>query len=143
MTLDPRISLITLGVADVARATGFYEKLGWKRTSGDDNISFFQLNGIVLGLYGREALAEDAGVGNTPPGFSGVTLAYNTRLRTGDRRSLSTRAGPQAQRRSSNPKRCSGAAIRAISPTRTGTCGKFAYNPFSPLDDNGHMIVSS
>ncbi|MEZ5938516.1 MAG: VOC family protein [Hyphomonadaceae bacterium] len=79
--MQPRISLITLGVADVAAARAFYERLGFRASSASqDAVSFFQLGGgIALGLFGRAALAEDAGVANTPPGFSGVTLAHNVR----------------------------------------------------------------
>ena len=78
MSLDPRISLVTLGVEDVARATAFYEKLGWKKSAAsNENVTFIQLKGTVLGLFSRASLAEDAQVENTPKGFSGVTLAHN------------------------------------------------------------------
>ena len=61
MSIDPRISLITLGVDDVERATAFYERLGWKKSAASqDGITFIQLKGTVLGLFGREKLAEDA-----------------------------------------------------------------------------------
>jgi catechol 2,3-dioxygenase-like lactoylglutathione lyase family enzyme len=59
--MEPRISLVTLGVADLARARAFYEALGW-RVSGasQPDIVFFQANGMALALYGRAALAADA-----------------------------------------------------------------------------------
>jgi uncharacterized protein len=73
-----RISIITLGVADVARATRFYESLGWRRSSSSlPTITFFQMQGSVLGLYEREALADDAGVPADGNGFRGVTIALN------------------------------------------------------------------
>ena len=76
--MEPRVSLITLGVANVARARAFYEALGWKASSASqDDVAFFQLGSIALGLYGRAALAEDAKVPDNPTGFSGVTLAQN------------------------------------------------------------------
>lgn len=78
MSLERRISLITLGVSDVARSTEFYGRLGWTRSSAsNDDVTFIQLKGIVLGLFSRASLAADAHVEDTPPGFSGVTLAYN------------------------------------------------------------------
>ncbi len=78
MVLDPRISLVTLGVADVARATGFYERLGWKKSlASQETITFIQLKGMVLGLFSRHSLAEDAGVPDSVPGFSGITLSHN------------------------------------------------------------------
>ncbi|MGJ3260325.1 MAG: VOC family protein [Rhodospirillales bacterium] len=78
--MDPRISLITLGVADMKAARAFYEKLGWRASEqSNDDVTFFQAGGMILGLYGRAALAEDAKVEDGKPGFSGVALAYNGR----------------------------------------------------------------
>ena len=59
--MDARISLITLGVADVGRARAFYESLGWKASgASQDEVAFFQAGGMALGLFSRVALAEDA-----------------------------------------------------------------------------------
>ena len=78
MSLDPRISLITLGVEDVARSTEFYERLGWKKSgASQESVTFIQLKGTVLALFSRQSLADDAHIENTPKGFSGVTLAHN------------------------------------------------------------------
>jgi uncharacterized protein len=75
----PYVSIITLGVADVARARAFYERLGFTAAAASNaNITFFQAGGVVLALFGREALADDSGVTAGPTGaFSGVTLAHN------------------------------------------------------------------
>ncbi|APE32358.1 glyoxalase [Halomonas aestuarii] len=76
--MKPRISMITLGVSDLARAIRFYEQgLGLPRRDSPPEVAFFPLNGSWLGLYGRNALAEDAGVPAEGSGFSGVTLAHN------------------------------------------------------------------
>lgn len=76
--MKPRISMITLGVADLDRSIEFYEKgLGFPRLESPPEIAFFTLNGTWLGLYGREALAEDATVSSDGSGFSGFTLAHN------------------------------------------------------------------
>ncbi len=77
--MQPRISMITLGVADVPRAIAFYEKgLGFPRLDFEsDSVAFFTLNGTWLGLYGREALAEDAQVAPGGSGFNGFSLAHN------------------------------------------------------------------
>jgi len=80
--VEQRLSLVTLGVHDVARSTAFYERLGWKRSESNSNesVTFFQMGGIILGLYGAEALADDVGIEYSDRiGFTGVTLAYNTR----------------------------------------------------------------
>ena len=76
-----KLSIITLGVADLARALEFYEDgLGWKRSAASQgDIVFFQLGGIVLALYPREKLAEDVEVSPEGSGFSGITLAYNAK----------------------------------------------------------------
>lgn len=78
--MEPRVSLITLGVADVARSRAFYEALGFKAgTASQESVTFFDAGGVVLGLYGRHALAEDAKVDDSAPGFSGVAVAHNAR----------------------------------------------------------------
>lgn len=82
--MDPRLSLVTLGVADVEAARAFYVGvLGWKpapQSAGD--VVFFQAGGVVLALYPRRLLAEDAGVADAgAPGFGGVTLAQNVPAR--------------------------------------------------------------
>ncbi len=78
MTVPQRISIVTLGVADLAVSTAFYETLGWRKSSDSmDMITFFQTDGSVLGLYARDALAEDAKVPADGSGFRAVTLALN------------------------------------------------------------------
>ena len=74
--MEQRISLITLGVADVAAARRFYERLGWSGTSPDGEVVFFQAGGMVLALWGRELLAQDSGASDGG-GWGGVTLAHN------------------------------------------------------------------
>ena len=77
--MEQRLSLVTLGVADVARSRWFYEALGWRAsTASQEDVAFFQLGGIGLSLFGRVALAEDAGLPEAP-GFGGVALAHNAR----------------------------------------------------------------
>jgi catechol 2,3-dioxygenase-like lactoylglutathione lyase family enzyme len=78
--MEPRLSLVTLGVADVARARQFYEALGFKAGAGSqESVTFFPAGGVVLALFGRASLAEDATVADTPTGFSGIALAHNAR----------------------------------------------------------------
>lgn len=76
--MEPRISLITLGVADTMRARRFYEALGWVGQSPDDDVVFFQAGGMVLALWGRDKLAADSCIADGG-GWGGVTLAYNVR----------------------------------------------------------------
>ena len=61
--MEQRLSLVTLGVADLARARAFYEALGWTTGAQDsDDVVFFQSGGMIVALWGREQLAEDSGV---------------------------------------------------------------------------------
>jgi uncharacterized protein len=77
--VDQRVSLITLGVGDLARARAFYEGLGWTtRADPGDDVVFFQAGGMIVALWGRARLAEDSAV-EDGGGWGGVTLAYNTR----------------------------------------------------------------
>lgn len=78
--MEQRLSLVTLGVADLARARRFYEDgLGWTKGNEEEEIAFYQLNGLILALWTRPDLAEDARVADTGATFSGMTLAFNTR----------------------------------------------------------------
>lgn len=80
--MEQRVSLITLGVTDLSRSREFYERLGWRPAkASSEGIVFFQAGGIALALYPRDELAKDANVSAGGHGFSGVTLAYNTRSR--------------------------------------------------------------
>lgn len=80
--MEPRISIITLGVADLKRAINFYQQgLGLPlREDQFDNIAFFELQGTWLGLFPKSALAKDANATSTnSTGFNGITLAHNVR----------------------------------------------------------------
>lgn len=79
--MEQRLSLVTLGVANIERSQRFYEALGWKRGNKEAEVAFFQLNGMILGLWSRAALAADAKVKDGGATFSGVALAYNTRTK--------------------------------------------------------------
>ncbi|MCO6413907.1 MAG: VOC family protein [Thiogranum sp.] len=76
--MKPRISMITLGVRDLAASVKFYEQgLGFPRMDSPPEVAFFTLSGTWLGLYGRDALAEDATVPSQGSGFESFTLAHN------------------------------------------------------------------
>lgn len=76
--MDPRISIITLGVSDLERSVTFYrDGLGLPKRDGPEGIAFFETRGTWLSLYSREKLAEDATVTSEGQGFRGFTLAHN------------------------------------------------------------------
>jgi len=77
--MEQRLSLVTLGVADLARARDFYRQMGWVESPASmDEVAFFQAGGMVVALWGRDELAEDSTVTDTG-GWGGITVAYNTR----------------------------------------------------------------
>jgi catechol 2,3-dioxygenase-like lactoylglutathione lyase family enzyme len=77
--MEQRVSLITLGVRDLARSRAFYEAVGWtSRAAPQDDVAFFQAGGMVVALWDRAQLAEDSGVEDSG-GWGGLTLAHNVR----------------------------------------------------------------
>ena len=76
--MEQRISLVTLGVRDVARSRAFYEALGWSGQSPDGNVVFFQVVGMIFAIWGRDELAHDSAVTDSG-GWGGITLAHNVR----------------------------------------------------------------
>ncbi len=78
--MEPRLSLITLGVSDLSRSKAFYEALGLTTTwSEDKGVIFFKTSGAVLGLYPFSDLLKDIGMGDAEKKFGGITIAHNTR----------------------------------------------------------------
>jgi len=76
------LTVVTLGVRDISRSRAFYEALGLRvSSSSNDNIVFMDAGGVVLALYPRKLLADDANVPSKGSGFGGVTLARNVRSR--------------------------------------------------------------
>jgi uncharacterized protein len=95
--MEQRISLITLGVADVSRARTFYEQLGWHGQETEETV-FFQAGGMAVVLWARHKLAADAGIEDGDAGgFGGLALAQNVRSRAEVDELLATAAGAGAQ----------------------------------------------
>ncbi len=81
--MEQKVNIIGLGVADVAASTAFYTQLGWQPAPiSNESITFFQAGAVIVSLFGREALAAEAGLAAPQgEGFGGITLAYNTSSR--------------------------------------------------------------
>ncbi|HEV8391747.1 MAG TPA: VOC family protein [Dongiaceae bacterium] len=78
--MEQRLSLVTLGVRDLAASRAFYNRIGWKESPpSNEHVAFFQCGGLVFALWGREALVEDAGVEAPGKGFGNVSIAQNVR----------------------------------------------------------------
>lgn len=140
--MTPRLTLVTLGVADVARARRFYEALGFKASSASqDEVAFLQMaGGVALSLFGRASLAEDAGVADAPTGFSAITLAHNvaTPAEVAQVLEEAARAGGRVVRPASD----------AFWGGRTGYFSdpdghlwEVAWNPHFPLDASGGLVL--
>ena len=141
MSLERRVSLITLGVADVARSTEFYELLGWSKSSASNNdVTFIQLKGTVLGLFSRSHLAQDAHVENTPSGFSGVTLAYNVTSEIGVDAVVKFAVSCGATLVKA-PEKVFWGGYSGYVADPDGHLWEIAHNPFFPLDEHGHVVL--
>ena len=140
--MEQRISLVTLGVADLERARRFYEALGWKSDSKpDQDVVFFQAGGVIVGLWGRAQLAEDSGV-DDPGGFGGITLAYNVRSpeKVDTTLAEAERAGAEIVR-SGAPTFWGG--YSGVFHDPDGHPWEIAHNPFWTLRDDGSIGLSA
>ena len=139
--MEPRLSLVTLGVADMARARAFYEALGFTPSpASQDSVTFFDAGGVVLGLFGRAALAEDADVPDSTPGFAGVALVHNVRSEKQVEQVLSeaVAAGGKLVKPAS---RAFWGGYPGYFADPDGHLWEVAHNPFFPLDDAGRVVL--
>lgn len=137
--MEPRISLVTLGVADLPRSRAFYEALGWRASpASQPEIVFFQANGLALALFGRAALAEDAEVEDRPSGFSGVALAHNVRSEDEVDRvyAAAVAVGAQAVKL---PRKTHWGGYSGYFADPDWHLWEVAFNPFFPLDEIGNL----
>ena len=128
--MEPRLTLVTLGVRDLARAVAFYrDGLGLEKDERWDEIAFFKMGTVILALFPRDELAADAHVSPEGSGFSGVTLAHNV---TAEPRSMpcSIMSGPSEERSSRRPNESPGAVIPAILLTPMAISGR---SPIAPV----------
>lgn len=139
--MEPRLSFVTLGVADIARARAFYEKLGFKASSAsNENVTFLDAGGVVLALFGRGALADDAHVENSRPGFSGVALAHNVRSESEVTRVIEEAVAAGAILLKPGQKVFWG-GFSGYFTDPDGHLWEVAYNPFFPLDEQGRVTL--
>ena len=141
MTTPQRLSVVTLGVADVARATQFYESLGWRRSSASqDTISFFTMQGSAFALFGRQDLADDAGVAADGDGFRAVTLALNCDSRDEVDAVFAewVAAGAAPVKR---PVAAEWGGYTSYVADPDGHLWEIAHNPYSPNDEHGRMTL--
>lgn len=137
--MEQRLTIIGLGVSDLKEATRFYEEIfGWKKTaSSNENITFFQLNGILLSLYPREKLAEDAKVPHKGHGFKGFTLAHNARSKE-EVDSLFSDLEQKGVKIVKRPEEVFWGGYSGYVSDMDDNLWEIAFNPFLPLDENGN-----
>jgi predicted lactoylglutathione lyase len=134
-----RISMVTLGVDDISRSRAFYEALGWRLApQSQESVAFLQGRNIVLGLYGRQALAEDAGIENTLPGFSGVALAINVSSQTEADRIFATAVANGASPHKP-PQKVFWGGYSGYFADPDGHLWEVAHNPFFAMDADGNL----
>jgi catechol 2,3-dioxygenase-like lactoylglutathione lyase family enzyme len=140
--MDQRLSLITLGVADVERSRKFYEDLDWRTNAAPaDDVVFFQANGIVVALWDRAKLAEDSGVKDAG-GSSGFTLAYNVRSpEEADAVADEVRAAGGVVTREPGETFWGGYSFAFTDPD--GHPWEVAHNPRWTVTDDGQTLVGS
>jgi hypothetical protein len=142
MGVPQRLTMVTLGVADVARSTSFYESLGWRRSSASQEaITFFTMQGSVLGLFQRESLADDAGVPAEGSGFRGVTIALNCDARAEVDAVFDqwVAAGAEPVKR---PEAVVWGGYSSYVADPDGHLWEIAHNPYSPNDEFGRMQLA-
>jgi predicted lactoylglutathione lyase len=147
MATPQRLSIATLGVADLAASTGFYESLGWKRSASSmKSITFFQMQGSVFGLYEHHALADDAKTNPGPfvdgvRGFRGVTFALNLESEAAVDEAfaewVAVGAGSQVE-----PHKAFWGGYSSYVADPDGHLWELVYNPFASFDDHGQFVVA-
>lgn len=135
------VSMFTLGVADLARARVFYEALGFRAGPGSsENIVFFQLGGLVLALFPRTQLAEDAEVADDGQGFDGVTLAHNYPSEQAVDAAMAHALASGATLKK-KPQKVFWGGYSGYFADPDGHLWEVAYNPFVKVDDHGIVTL--
>ncbi len=133
------ISFVTLGVSDLERSRRFYRALGWRESSGSQAaVAFFQVGSIAFALYGRAALAADAGVDAAGTGFPCFTLAHNVASEAAVDSTLAE-AVAAGGRLVLAGERAPWGGFRGYFADPDEFLWEVCFNPFFPLDDDGFV----
>jgi catechol 2,3-dioxygenase-like lactoylglutathione lyase family enzyme len=142
--MEPRITLLTLGVADLSRSVAFYrDGLGWPtRYKDGEEVAFFSLKGTKLGLYGLKDLCADISPDTRPSagGFGGITIAHNVRTKEEVAQVLATaeRAGGKIVKPAQD---VSWGGHSGYFTDPDGHHWEIAWNPVMPLGEDGTMVL--
>lgn len=141
--MPQRMSLVTLGVADVSRSRQFYEGLGFRAADFDsEGVAFFDMNGVILGLFGRDDLAEDANVPIEGGAFSRISLAINLDSEGAVDAAMAF-AASKGGRVTQPARKVFWGGYAGYFADPDGYLWEIAYNPFWPLDAEGRPQIPS
>lgn len=137
--MQQRLSLVTLGVADLGRAIAFYSALGWTphASSVPGEVAFYQAGGMVVALWSRDSLAADSGVAD-PGGWGGVTLAHNV-VSTDDVDAILVAAAGAGGRVARVGRPTSWGGYSGVFVDPDGHPWEVAVNPGWPLSEDGSV----
>lgn len=137
-----RVTLITLGVDNLARAQAFYAALGWTPTQAQEGVVFYQINGMVLGLFGRDDLAKDQGRAGAALGTGAMTLAQNfaTEAEVDAAFAQAIAAGATALKA---PEKVFWGGYSGYYADPDGHVWELAHNPFWPLNADGSLTIGA
>ncbi|HEY8639888.1 MAG TPA: VOC family protein [Solirubrobacterales bacterium] len=138
--MEPRVSLVTLGVADHGRAKAFYEGLGWSTTLDIDETAFFQANGCILVLWARDKLAKDTGISDDGARWGGITLAHNVGSRD-DVHEIIEQARANGGEITREPAETFYGGYAGVFRDLDGHPWEVAHNPGFGLDDQGNVVL--
>ena len=141
MKIPQRVSLVTLGVTDLARAQAFYGALGWVPAQAAEGVVFYQLQGAVLALFGRDDLAADQGRPGAALGIGAVTLAQNfaTEAEVDEAFRAAIKAGAQVLKA---PEKAAWGGYSGYWADPDGHVWEVAMNPFWPLAEDGSLTLA-
>ena len=138
-----RVTLITLGVADLARACDFYAAWGWvPHPASQEGVAFYQMNGAALALFGLHELAEDQGCPDAPLGTGAMTLAQNCRDDDAVDRVFAAAIAAGATSLQP-PRKVFWGGYSGYFADPDGHVWEIANNPFWPLDADGRLTLPS
>ena len=137
--MEQRVSIVTLGVKDLARSGEFYQRMGWRKSkASSDGIVFFQAGSMALALYPRHELAKDANLPADGQGFGGITLAYNVRSRE-EVDTILAQAQDVGAKILKPAQETFWGGYSGYFSDPDGFLWEVAWNPFFPLAENGAL----
>ena len=135
-----RVTLITLGTADLERAKAFYAALGWTPAQEQEGVVFYQMNGLVLGLFGKADLAKDQGRADVELGTGAITLAQNFATEAEVDAAYQTAVAVGATPLKA-PQKVFWGGYSGYYADPDGHVWEVAMNPFWPLSPNGSLTL--